>query len=210
MWQFLKHALSGQNQFTATGLLLMIVGGVGVYLRAVPLTIWNWIVNQTTMMVTVKDDDRAFVWVKEWFLDQKFLNRLRRVDLDTTLRGERVSLIPAPGSHWFWHAGRPFQVHFYRSAEAKGGYVQRRMEALTFRTIGRRQSFLQEFVDSVANSHQNRNLATSMLYVYDDGWYKSQAYTPRRLDSVILSAGDKSGWWRMSPRSGSRTRAIAS
>jgi chaperone BCS1 len=191
MWQFLKHAFSGQNQFTASGLLLMIVGGIGVFLRAVPLTIWWWIVNQTTMMITVKDDDSAFIWVKEWFLDQQFLKRLRRVDLDTTLRGERVSLIPAPGSHWFWHAGRPFQVYFYRSAEAKGGYAQRRMESLTFRTIGRKQAFLQQFVDGIVKSHQKREVAHSWLYVYDDGWYRSQTYMPRCLESVILQPGDK-------------------
>jgi chaperone BCS1 len=191
MWQFLKHAFSGQNQFTASGLFLMVVGGIGVFLRAVPLTIWWWIVNQTTMMITVKDDDSAFIWVKEWFLDQQFLKRLRRVDLDTTLRGERVSLIPAPGSHWFWYAGRPFQVYFYRSAEAKGGYTQRRMESLTFRTIGRKQASLQQFVDGIVKSHQKREIAHSWLYVHDDGWYRSQSYTPRCLESVILQPGDK-------------------
>jgi chaperone BCS1 len=191
MWQLLKQMFGGQNQFTTGGLTLMIVGGIGVYLRAIPLRIWYWIVDQTTMEITVKDDDRAFVWVKEWFLDQKFLKRLRRVDLDTTLRGARVALIPAPGSHWSWHAGRPFKVYFYRSAEAKGGYTQRRMESLTFCTAGRKQAFLQEFVDGIVQSHQRREVAHSWLYIYDDGWYQSQGYTPRCLESVILQPGDK-------------------
>jgi hypothetical protein len=57
-----------------------------------------------------EDDDAAFVWVKEWFLEQRFLKRIRRLDLDTTLRNERIALIPAPGLHWFWHGSRPFQV----------------------------------------------------------------------------------------------------
>jgi chaperone BCS1 len=191
MWQLLKQMFGGQNQFTTGGLTLMIVGGIGVYLRAIPLRIWYWIVDQTTMEITVKDDDSAFVWVKEWFLDQKFLKRLRRVDLDTTLRGARVSLIPAPGSHWFWHAGRPFKVYFYRSVEAKGGYTPRRMESLTFFTIGRKQAFLQQFVDGIVQSHQKREVAHSWLYIYDDGWYQSQGYTPRCLESVILQRGEK-------------------
>jgi len=42
------------------------------------------------MMVTVKDDVAAFVWVKEWFLEPGFLKRIRRVDLDTTLHNERM------------------------------------------------------------------------------------------------------------------------
>jgi mitochondrial chaperone BCS1 len=191
MWQLLKQMFGGQNQFTTGGLTLMIVGGIGVYLRAIPLRIWYWMVNQTTMEITVKDDDSAFVWVKEWFLDQKFLKRLRRVDLDTTLRGARVSLIPAPGSHWFWHAGRPFKVYFYRSVEASGGYTPRRMESLIFCTIGRKQAFLQQFVDGIVQSHQKREVAHSRLFIYDDGWYQSQSYTPRCLQSVILQPGNK-------------------
>src|SRR3984893_12622660 len=146
MFDALKPILSGQHQFASDGLLLMIVGGLGVYMRAIPQRLWEWFIDQTTMMITVKDDDAAFVWVKEWFLEQKFLKRIRQVDLDTTLRGEELALIPAPGSHLFWCANRPFQVLFYRSEDAKGRSL-RRMESLTFRTIGRDQVFLRRFVE---------------------------------------------------------------
>ena len=61
-----KKVLTGQNEFASGGLLLMIIGGISVWLRAVPGSIWDWIVGQTTMMITVKDDDAAFAWVKEW------------------------------------------------------------------------------------------------------------------------------------------------
>ena len=116
MFEILKSMLTGQNAFASGGLLLMIIGGLSVYLRAVPERLWQWTVGQTTMMITVKDDDAAFVWVKEWFLEQDFLKRICRVDLDTTLRGETLALIPAPGRHWFWHAGRPLG---WSSTEAK-------------------------------------------------------------------------------------------
>ena len=190
MLDFLNHILSGQNQFASGGLLLMIVGGLGVYLRALPLRFWSWFVDQTVMMITVKDDDLAFVWVKEWFLEQKFLKRIRRVDLDTTLRGEELALIPAPGRHWFWHAGRPFCVWFLRSEEAQGRGM-RRIESLTFRTIGRDQKFLKLFVEEVVACHKKKLKTASLLYVYDDGWTYVQAYTPRSLDSVILKPGEK-------------------
>src|ERR1043166_8739262 len=110
MLQLIKNILSGRSELASGGLLLMIFGGLGVYLRAVPERFWHWIVGQTTMTITVKDDDVAFMWVKEWFLEQKFLKRIRRVDLDTTLRNERIAMMPAPGKHWFWHNGRPFEV----------------------------------------------------------------------------------------------------
>ena len=142
------------------------------------------------MMITVKDDDAAFVWVKKWFLDQKFLKRVRRIDLDTTLQSERVALIPAPGLHWFWYTGRPFQVWFTRTENTKEG-TARRMESLTFRTVGRKQAFLRQFVDDVVRSHNKRRGVQSWLYTYNDGWDYSENYTARLLDSVVLQPGDK-------------------
>jgi mitochondrial chaperone BCS1 len=190
MLDLLRRIFAGQNQFASGGLLLMIVGGLSVYLRAVPETLWEWVVSQTTMMVTVTDDDAAFIWVKEWFLDQHFLKRVRRVDLDTTLRAERIAMIPAPGCHWFWYAGRPFQVWFWRT-ESTPERSARRVESLTFRTIGRQQSFLKNFVDDVVRSHFKRLGVQSRLYTYNDGWEYSEAYAPRLLESVVLQAGEK-------------------
>src|SRR6266436_6778619 len=186
----LKSMLTGQNQFASGGLLLMIIGGSSVYLRAVPQRLWYWLVDQTTMMITVKDDDAAFLWVKEWFLEQNFLQRIRRVDLDTTMRGERVALIPAPGSHWFWYGGRPFVAYFFRSENTRE-LSAKRIESLRFRTLGRRRLFLQHFVDDVVACHIKRLGVQSRLFTYNDGWDLVEGYAPRLLDSVILQPGEK-------------------
>lgn len=189
MFAFISHLLSGQNQFASGGLLLMLIGGVGVFLRSLPEYLWSVCVQQTTMTITVKDDDAAFQWVKEWFLEQKFLKRVRRVDLDTTLRGTEMALIPAPGVHFFWLGKRPFWVRFVRSEDAKGR-SQRRVESLTFQTLGRQQLFLKSFVaDIVACHHRNESMAS--LHVYDDYWTCVQAYSPRLLESVVLKPGEK-------------------
>lgn len=190
MREFLKHILSGQNQFASGGLMLMVIGSIGAFLRGLPYELWHWVEDQSTMMITVKDDDESFVWVKEWLLEQRFLKRIRRVDLDTTLRGAELALIPAPGRHRFWLDGRPFWVWFYRSEESKG-YSQRRMESLTFRTIGRDQAFLKRFVAEVVACHHRKAKAASYLYVYDDCWSYVSAYSPRLLESVILKPGEK-------------------
>ena len=207
MLDLLKHMLTGQNQFASGGLLLMIVGGLSVYLRAVPERSWYWLVGQTTMTITVKDDDAAFVWVKEWFLEQKFLKRIRRIDLDTTLRGERIALIPAPGMHWFWYRGRPFQVWFSRSEDTRER-TARRVESLTFRTLGRKRAFLQDFVDDIVRCHTRRLGVQSYLYTYNDGWDYLESYAPRLLDSVLLQSGGRSALFRMWKTSGSRRRGI--
>jgi mitochondrial chaperone BCS1 len=190
MWQLMRSVLTGQNQFASGGMLLMIVGGLGVYLRAVPATAWEWLVGQTTMTITVTDDDAAFVWVKEWFLAQNFLKQIRRVDLDTTVRAERVALIPAPGRHWFWYRGRPYVAYFYRT-ENTLERLARRIESLTFRTVGRERAVLQCFVDDVVACHVKRLGVQSFLFTYNDGWDFVEGYAPRLLDSVILQPGEK-------------------
>ena len=190
MGEILKNILSGHNQFASGGLLLMIIGGLGVYLRAIPERVWEWLVSQTTMMITVNDDDASFFWVKEWLLEQEFLKRIRRVDLDTRIRNEGIALIPAPGTHWFWHAGRPFLVYFYRNEDPKGS-SRRRTESLTFRTIGRRQSFLKQFAKEVVECHEKNVGIKSSLFVYDDGWTRVDGYAPRLVESVILKPGEK-------------------
>jgi mitochondrial chaperone BCS1 len=190
MFKFLKFVLSGQNQFASGGLLLMAIGSIGAMLRAVPAWLWDWIVRQTTMTISVTNDDVAFRWIKEWFLEQKFLKRVRHVDLDTTLRGAVMAMIPAPGHHRFIHAGRPFEVWFSRSEDTKG-YTPRRVESLTFRTIGRDRAFLQRFVEDIVACHRRKESVASYLYLWDQAWECVEAYCPRLLDSVILKPGEK-------------------
>jgi len=190
MWQILKSMLTGRNEFASGGLLLMIIGGITVWLRAIPERVWDWIVGQTTMMITVKDDDAAFAWVKEWFLEQGFLKRIRRVDLDTTVRNERIAMIPAPGKHWFLYGGRPFEVWFSRT-ENTHERSGRRVESLTFRTPGRNRVSLEGFVEDVVRCHVKRQGVQSYLYMYDDGWDYLEGYSPRGLASVVLQPGEK-------------------
>jgi chaperone BCS1 len=190
MPEFLKHVLSGQNQFASGGLLLMIVGAVGAYLRAIPSRIWYWVVDQTTLSITVKDEDAAFAWVKQWFAEQKFLKRIRRVDLDTTVRNENLALIPAPGRHWFWYRGRLFRVDFYRSEDTRG-WTPKRSELLVFQTVGRDQSLLKAFVTEIASCHKKHERVRSSLYVYSEYWDSVEGYGARLLDSVILQSGER-------------------
>jgi len=190
MIEFLKHVLSGQNQFASGGLLLMLIGAVGAYMRAIPARIWEWFVDQTTMSITVKDEDAAFQWVKQWFAEQKFLQRIRRVDLDTTVRSENLALIPAPGRHWFWYRGRPFRVNFHRSEDTRG-WAPKRSELLAFQTVGRDQALLKDFVTEIAACHRKNQQVQSCLYVFSEYWERMEGYTARLLDSVILKTGER-------------------
>jgi mitochondrial chaperone BCS1 len=190
VFDLLKHILGGQNQFASGGLLLMLIGSIGVFVRTLPGRLWDWLVAQTTMSITVNDDDEAFTWVKEWFLEQEFLKRIRNVDLDSSLRGSEVALIPAPGTHRFLRGRRPYLVSFHRTLDTKGR-SQRRIESLMFKTIGRNQRIIKEFVAEVVACQHRKRCTSSYLYLYDDGWDNVAAYSPRLIDSVLLKPGEK-------------------
>ena len=66
----------------------------------------------------------------------------------------------------------------------------KRNEYLHFRTIGRSQTVLWEFVHEIVECH-HKNTIKSYLFVYDEGWTRAYGYVARKLDSMILSAGEK-------------------
>lgn len=179
------------NQFTASGLILVVTGAVMAYAHQVPATIWHWFKNQTTVSINVKDDDPAFEWTKEWLARQEFLSKVRRVDLDSSIRGKQLTMMPAPGSHLFWRNGRPFWLEFIRSDEAKGQWEAKRAETLRFSTIGRRRSLLEGFVEEIISSHKESLNIESEAYTWNDWWGKQKSYSPRRLEAVILPGTDK-------------------
>jgi chaperone BCS1 len=69
--------------------------------------------------------------------------------------------------------------------------VARRIESLTFRTVGRERPVLQRFVDDVVACYVERLGVQSFLFTYNDGWDFVEGYAPRLLDSVILQPGEK-------------------
>ena len=54
LWPWI-HTLM-QGQFAAGGLLLMAVGSLLAMLKSIPLKIWDWVVRQTTVSMTLTDD----------------------------------------------------------------------------------------------------------------------------------------------------------
>src|SRR5580693_4611509 len=67
----------------------------------------------------------------------------------------------------------------------------RRVESLTFRTLGRNRVFLDRFVEDVVRCHVDRQGVQSYLYIYDDGWDYVEGYSPRGLTSVVLQPGER-------------------
>ena len=177
------------NQLTSSGLLLMAVGAVLVYLKKVPEAMYGWVRRQVSMTVTVKDDDAAFTWVKEWFLQQEFTKRIRRVDMDSFVGNKGIGILPAPGTHWFWYKHWPYQATFNRSEDNKG-WAMKRAESFVFWTLGRDRRRLEAFVQDVFSAHKQRMKGEPNLYLWQGNYFdRLRAYKQRSLQSVILPKG---------------------
>lgn len=180
------------NQMTASGLVMVTAGGIMAYAREVPSDLWHGLKRQVSVSINVKDTDPAFEWVKEWMARQDFIRKVRRVDLDSSLRGKDITMMPAPGDHFFWKDGRPFWLDFIRSEEKKGAWEGERAESLRFTTLGRDRKILEKFVQEVLSSKEASKRVGSDLYSWHDEWWdKQKSYAPRRLEAVQLKEGDK-------------------
>jgi chaperone BCS1 len=178
------------NNFTSSGMLLMMLGAVLVYLKSLPVMLWDWLLIQTTMTLTVVDDDNSFNWVKEWFTVQPFSQNVRRVGMDSYIKKNGVAMTPAPGSHWFWYKGRPYRFTFARS-EATKGWAPKRAEAFELRTIGRDRKVLESLLEDITQVHKKRMREDDVLYLWQDSyWERYPNYKSRTLDSVILRKGE--------------------
>lgn len=181
------------NQFASGGLLLMVIGAAGAAARKVPSRMLDWLMNQASITVTVKDDDSIFGWIKLWFSTQKFAHKTRNIDLDTSLTGD-VLLLPAPGSHWFWYKRRLFKVYYSREKmqgpSAYGG--GKRIESFNFFVVGRNRKIIKTFVEDITKVHRENSREIPRMYRYEGSyWDEVVGYEARKLESVILPQGDK-------------------
>ncbi len=181
--------LHNPNQFASGGLFLMAIGAIGAALRSIPLKIWNWFVDQITLNITINDDNKAFLWLKQWFDTQRRMKKIRRVDVYTPNDDEYI-FNPAPGSHWMWYKNRPIHVTLTRNEEKKDKWTKR-SEFFHIRTIGRKQSFLRQFVDEIFRTYIKKQTGKPRLYFWakqygDYRWVEQIPYIPRPLDTVIL------------------------
>jgi len=188
--------LHNQNQFASGGILLMALGSLIATLRSVPLKIWTWIVHQTTVTITVTDDQKAYYWTKLWLENQRIMKRTRHMDVYN--KGARsYAVVPAPGHHWMLYRGRILSATFFRSEEkakmAGGISMTTRSESITLKTLGRKQEIFRKLMDDVFNQFVKQEEKKPELYAWGSWgeWQEIHAFQPRKIDTVILPEEDK-------------------
>lgn len=187
--------LHNPNQFASGGLLLMAIGALGASLRAIPARIWAWVIDQTTVSVSITDDQIAYHWTKIWLEARKSTQRTRHLDVMNRGMSEYV-LIPAPGRHWTWYKGRPISIQLRRDEQKteKSNWIKgTRPESMTMTTIGRKQTLFRDMMAEIKSLFNKTEEKKPGLYTWSSSgdWIEVHGYVPRALDSVILPEADK-------------------
>lgn len=186
--EMFDSVIHGQNQFASGGLLLMVIGAVGAFLRGVPKHIWDFTLRQTTLTFTMTDDNASFRWFKHWYHEQQAAKSVRRVDVSTYWRDHtesNVLLSPAPGVHWMWRGRKPMRITLTRSDDKK--FSNERSETFTVQVFGRNNQFIQEIVKEMIVAHDEQMKDTATLSVWQrNEWTKVIGYRPRKLETVVL------------------------
>jgi chaperone BCS1 len=184
LWPLIHNVLQGQ--LAAGGLLLMAVGSLIAMLKAVPLTIWNGIVRQTTVEMSVTDDSDSFEWFKWWFQEQPSSRRTRLLDAYTPYGSDhKVFVTPGPGAHWLWYMRRPLRVTLTRTENTTS---YKRRECFHLQTLGRNPKIMQNLLGKCRQSYLDQTHDKSEMFTInsDKKWESLASYAPRSLKSVIL------------------------
>ena len=187
LWPMIHTILQGQ--LAAGGLLLMAVGSLIAMLKAVPLTIWNGVVRQTTVAMSITDDSDSFEWFKWWFQEQPSIRRTRLLDAYTPYGSDhRAFVTPGPGAHWLWYMGRPLRVVLTRTENTTS---YKRRECFHLQTLGRNPKIMQNLLGKCRQSYLDQTHDKSAMFTVntDKKWEQLDSYTPRSLKSVVLPNG---------------------
>lgn len=186
------------NQFASGGMVLMLMGSFIGLFKWLPQTVWHWIVDQTTVSLTVNDANEEFDWIRHWFESQSVLKNARHLDVGTgdqrrwwSFKKEKTLLAPAPGAHWMWSGLRPINVTVTRLEDTKSG---ERKESIRLVTCGRNRQVFRTLLAKVAehNAARKAQVPGAKLFIWlKDGWHEASGYEPRPLESVICTQGMK-------------------
>lgn len=190
------------SQFFGGGAVLMVMGGVMAYFRALPGKIRAWAMRQITVDLKVYGYDPAFSWFLVWLNEQPYSKKTRTMSLHTSSDSKTVIFTPAAGSHFFRYKHR--WVRLDRSSTPKnvgssekggGGLSAASMfnpmqETMTIEVLGRSQQCLRDLVEDARQAYFAA--LTDEIHLHRPSWnYWQQtcALKNRPMDSVILPPG---------------------
>lgn len=207
------------NAFFSGGAVLMVMGGLMAYMRALPRRLWYWGLSQISVEIDITGLDASYDWMLAWLNNQPYSKRSRRLSVQTALDGHTVVFTPAQGQHFFRYKGQPVWLSrgddkptagTTTSSNADDRGFARKYETMHLRVLGRRQTLARSLVEDARTAYNS--LLGEQVKLFRAGYDYWAAVGPLRdrpLDSVILPGNalnellsditqflDTSAWYR--------------
>jgi chaperone BCS1 len=197
----------GSNQLLSGGVALALLGVAAMWLRDVPARFAAWAKHFFVTTLTVDSrDELMFPAVVEYMDSRDALRRLNNFTVravrtntssyqslqDELQQGGRPATVFSPGEgfHLFFMDGRLMWMK--REIQVANSII----EKISLSTLGRDKRPLEKLVGAAMDHRIARELNRIAIYVpspYSNEWSRARLGNNRKLDSVVLKAGQKEG-----------------
>jgi len=195
----------GSNQLLSGGVALALLGVAAMWLRDVPAKFAAWAKHFFVTTLTVDSRDELMFPALVEFMDSRdALRRLNNFTVravrtntssyqslqDELQQGGRPATVFSPGEgfHVFFMDGRLMWMK--REIQVANAII----EKISLSTLGRDKGPLQKLVGEAMDHRIARELNRIAIYVpspYSNEWSRARLGNNRKLDSVVLKAGQK-------------------
>ncbi len=195
----------GSNQLLSGGVALALLGVAAMWLRDVPAKFAAWAKHFFVTTLTVDSrDELMFPALVEYMDSRDALRRLNNFTVravrtntssyqslqDELQQGGRPATVFSPGEgfHLFFMDGRLMWMK--REIQVANSII----EKISLSTLGRNKHPLEKLVGEAMDHRIARELNRIAIYVpspYSNEWSRARLGNNRKLDSVVLKAGQK-------------------
>ena len=195
----------GSNQLLSGGVALALLGVAAMWLRDVPAKFAAWAKHFFVTTLTVDSrDELMFPALVEYMDSRDALRRLNNFTVravrtntssyqslqDELQQGGRPATVFSPGEgfHLFFMDGRLMWMK--REIQVANSII----EKISLSTLGRDKRPLEKLVGAAMDHRIARELNRIAIYVpspYSNEWSRARLGNNRKLDSVVLKAGQK-------------------
>lgn len=192
------------NQLLSGGLILMILGGLLVWLKSVPGKIYNFFERFFIIKIEILDEDESYQWMQVWLAERlkdtlsisvitKRNNNNNDYDEDFKVQSKpKVYFVPACGTYFFWYKKRFVTLHRTRQESSStpliGGdkNLLRPKESFVLKIFSRNKDLAKQLIEECRDFAIPEDGKIDIRVSSYNYWSTGCRILPRKLESVIL------------------------
>lgn len=198
----------GDNQFLSAGFLLMLLGGILVWLKNIPGQLYDFFERWFIVKIEILDEDESYQWMQIWLAERlkstlsvSVITKrgpLNKTDEDSneviTDNKPRVYFVPAVGTYFFWYKRRFITLSRDRKDNSTHSLSQmvadkgafRTKESFTLRIFSRNKELAKQLIEECREMALPDDGKVEIRVATYNYWSLRDRVKPRSISSVIL------------------------